>query len=311
METSRLRIYSIGVVAENKKLTTTDGSPDPMVMVTPIEQMTMLDGEIKSEPLSPEATGTDGSGANYTSKVTVDNAVQAKWFPMATNRMTPPDVRRGERVLLWQYGDTDTFYWTELGWDDHLRKLETVRYSFSGTADESVDPTKPENCYFLEVSTHTGLITLKTSKVNKELCAYVLQLNTITGVFIIADDIGNNMHLDSKNTLIEFTNANGTTIQLDKSKIFAHADDTITFDAGNAIYLKAPLIQFDCKNFFVNSSLNNFKTPTSRFSGDVTIGGALTVTGAGTFNGACHFAQPITASGITSTAPIVGPSKTI
>lgn len=339
METSRLRIYSIGIVAENKNLTVTDDSgkttPDPMIMATPIEQLMMLDGEIKSNPLSPEAQGTDASGASYNTKVTVDMAVQAKWMPMDPNRHTPPDVRRGERVMLWQYGDTDTFFWTELGWDRHLRKLETVVMTFSGTQDESADSTHPDNCYYLEVSTHEGLITLKTSKANSEFASYLLQINAKDGVVVLLDDIGNSFQMDSKNTLIAMVNAMGTIFRLDQKKIFGHADETITLEAKDSIFFSATNgINLKCKDFLLDASnsvtvktqtitvtnqTTTFNTANTTFNGNVQMNGNFTMqagkvadfNGDVNFNGTCSFTQPVNLAGGHSSATLSGPHGSI
>lgn len=339
METSRLRIYSIGIVAENKNLTVTDDSgntkPDPMIMATPIEQLMMLDGEIKSNPLSPEASGTDAAGASYNTKVTVDMAVQAKWFNMSSNRHTPPDVRRGERVLLWQYGDTDTFFWTELNWDNHLRKLETVVMTFSGTQDESADSTHPDNCYYLEVSTHEGLITLKTSKVNGEFASYLLQINAKDGVVVLLDDVGNSFQMDTKNTLIAMVNAMGTIWRLDQKKIFGHADETITLEAKDSIFLSATNgINLKCKDYVLNASnsvsistktftqtneTSTFNTTNTTFVGNVTVNGNFTMpagksadfNGDVNFNGSCTFTKPVSLAGGTTSATLSGPHGSI
>lgn len=339
METSRLRIYSLGIVAENKELTITDDqgntSPNPWILATPIEQLMMLDGEIKSNPLTPEAQGTDATGASYSTKVTVDNAVKAKWFNMSSNRHTAPDVRRGERVLLWQYGDTDTFFWSELNWDNHLRKLETVVMTFSGTQDESADSTHPDNCYYLEVSTHEGLITLKTSKANKEFCAYVLQINAKNGVVVLMDDVGNSIQMDAKNTLIALVNSMGTVLNLDKKKIFAHADETITLEAKDSIYLNATNgINLKCKDFLLDASnsvtvktqtitvtnqTTTFNTTTTTFNGDVQMNGNFTMESGKTadfngdvnFNGSCTFTKPVSLAGGTSSATLSGPHGSI
>lgn len=311
MEASRYRLYSIGRAVENKRLTDDQGKPSDKLMVIPLEQRTMADGELKSNPLSPEATGVDGQGNSYTTTVTMDGAVEATWYPQASNRQTPPDIRRGERVILWQYGDTNSFYWTETGWDDHLRKLETVRYTWSGTADEAVDGTQPGNCYFLEVSTHEKAITLGTSKANGEQFAYVVQINAKTGALVFADDAGNNIHIDSVESLVQMTNAMGTTWNLSKYTIYGHADDSITLDAGNQILMKTRTMVAQCTDYKVKSNTNLFDTPNTTFTGNVSMNGSMTAAKACTFSGPVTFKEAVTANGITSSAPIRGPSGTI
>ena len=120
MDQSLFHVYTIGRAASNRKLSS------PLLEVYPIEHFGYLDGEINSDPTTTKASGVDANGKAYTTSVTTTNSIQATWIQWGSNRTTPPDVRRGERVLLWRYADTDQFYWTTLGMDDYLRRLETV-----------------------------------------------------------------------------------------------------------------------------------------------------------------------------------------
>jgi hypothetical protein len=295
---SQLRIFSIGIVANNKPLST------DIIQATPIESLTMLDGDIISNPLDAETTGTDASGTSYSTKVKTDNAVDAKWLPMGSNRRTAPDVRRGERVLLWQYGDTDQYYWTDMGWDAHLRKLETVSMSFSATMDEEADSLDPNNCYSLEVSTHTGQITLRTSKANGEFCVYALQINTKEGRVLLTDELGNEFELDSKNTNIQLLNADKTIVQLTKRKIYMYAGDSIHAKAENSMLFQTNSYKIECQTYRLECNTGSVKGVMT-FEDPVTFNQTVQVDGASTFN------APMTAKGITSSSPIVGPSDTI
>src|ERR1700690_1198965 len=96
MEATCFKIVSIGIVAENKVMSSKE------VDCVPIESMNMLDGEIKSNPTTVETTGVDSSGKNFSTKAIVDGTVKATWLPFGSNRASAPDVRRGERVYLWQ-----------------------------------------------------------------------------------------------------------------------------------------------------------------------------------------------------------------
>lgn len=227
MEVSQFRFVSIGLVAENKAL----GSKD--IKVTLIEQQNLLDGEIKSEPQALEASGTDAKGVNYSGKVIADAVVRATWHAMAsTNRQTAPDVRRGERVRVYQQGDSPRYFWVSCGDDDHLRKLETVRYTFSGTSDEGKDSTGAGNCYYFEISTHRKLSTFQTAQQNGEPYLHTIQVNSAEGVVVITDDVGNYVEIDSSATKITLRNADGTYLMLDRQHIKGYAPQTIHLEAG-------------------------------------------------------------------------------
>ena len=292
---SGFRLVSLALVANNKEL----GSG--LIQATPIEKITMVDGELASLPYDQEVEGKDASEASYQAKVKVDLAVEAKWINMhGSNRSTPPDVRRGERVWLYQYADNADFYWTTAGLgDEKLRKLETVVYRFSGTADEEEDSTSPENSYVLEVSTHTGMVTFRTSKANDEFCVYAFQFNLKEGRVVLTDELGNEIVLNSKDTMISFTNAEGTKIELDKRKIFAFAPDSITLQADKSILMKTKDFKIETQNYTLKTSTNLIDAANSQIKGNVTAQGTWT------------FQQRIFANGMTSSASVVGPSETI
>lgn len=230
MEFSKLNIYSVGVVAKNKPLDT------PIIEVTPIEDTPMVDGELTDSQSQYAAQGQDAGGSSYQVSVPTAVTLKATWLPFgSSNRKSAPDVRRGETVVLFRFGDTDQYFWTTLKDDLHLRKLETVIYAFSGTRDESVTEVTAEHYYFLEVSTHNKLIHFHTSKADGEPFGYDIQINTKAGTILIQDDIGNYISFDSKGRQIEMKNADGSLVEVNKKNINLICSDTITQQAPNII----------------------------------------------------------------------------
>lgn len=221
MNISQLRFYSVGVVAVNKKMSS------HFVEVCPLEDNSFLDGEITDHKEDYEAKSKDFSGQDWETKIDTTASVRAKWLPMENaNRITSPDVRRGEIVALYRFGDVDEFYWTTLLQDKKLRRLETVIFSFSNNSEENIEDS-PTTTYFLEVSTHKKLIHLHTSKNDKEPFTYDLQINTKDGIVILTDDVDNYWFVDSKNTRIKLRNKDNSYIDMDKKKITIHAPDRI------------------------------------------------------------------------------------
>lgn len=300
---SLFKIYSLGIVANNRSMS------NYKIQVTPIEALTMIDGELGSVPTDQETQGQDADGNSYTSKVKADTAIEADWFPGigASNRRTPPDVRRGERVLIYQYADTDQYYWTTSGLDDHLRKLETVVYSWSGSSDEAVDGTKDGSCYSLEVSTHTGQITLKTSKANGEHCMYAIQVNAKEGKIMIVDDVDNEIVFDSKNTHIWAKNADGTIVELDKKVAHIFAPDAINMEATNSMTFKTKNFLIQCTDYKLVSQTFRTECSTGSFKGQYTFEDPVT------FNQTVAATGMITATGglESPVVPIHGPSDTL
>lgn len=231
MQMSQLRPYSIGVAAENKPLDTR------FLNVAPIEMLSALDGEINFDPQDQVVRGKDSRGNQYEIKTTLDNSVTAEWYPGASNRVTPPDIRRGELIELFRLGDTDKFYWRCMGLRDNLRRLETVIWAFNGTPKESDAGISYETSYFFEVSTHKKLITMSTSQANGEPFRYTFQFNTKDGHVLLTDDVGNHVLLDSANTNIHLENIEGTMVELNKQDINFYAPNDVNGQVDNDVNL--------------------------------------------------------------------------
>lgn len=233
MQASKLQVYGLGTVAANKPLNSKD------IEVIPIETSPMLDGELSDHVEAVTSKGLAADGSTYQTSIDTTASVKATWLPIGTsNRATPPDVRRGEMVVIYRFADVDKFYWTTLQYDMKLRKLETVIYAFSNTQKED-SAGVADNTYFIEISTHKKLLTIHTSKSDGEPFTYDIQLNTKDGSFIIQDDIGNFISLDSRNVRIEAKNADGAWIDMDRQDIKLYAPHNIEMRADNQINMSA------------------------------------------------------------------------
>lgn len=218
MRMSALHRFSFGYVVAVR-----DGSP--YTEVCPIEPLGFLDGEVNASVSEINEEGVDGDGNKYTVTMSFGNSLSAKWLPGDTNRITPPDVRVGEPVMIYRMADSNQYFWKTLGLRNDLRRLETVIYAFSATEDE-VEELDHTNCYFFEISSHAKQITLSTSKANGEPFAYVIQLNTGDGSFTIKDDAGNSFLLDSAERRIKAINGDGSFIDLNKRNGWLNIPDT-------------------------------------------------------------------------------------
>lgn len=323
---SKLKRYSLGIVAMNKAL------DSDLIEAVPIEDMNFVDGDLSDNATKYKAKGENSQGQAYEHEIDTTVTILAKWIPDGnSNRRTPPDVRRGERVQIWQYGDQDKYYWSTLFYEADLRKLETVVYTYSNTRVEDEKST-PDTTYYMEVSTHKKHITLHTSKNDGEPFVYDIQLNTKEGFLLIKDDIGNFIQLDSKNVRITAQNADGSYLDINRKNIHGYAPDTINLTAGNYINLKAGKdINHDAGTSInskagqsINDQTNAITTkatmttntvPTTSFTGDVNIGkkmssngmavvantgGGFTVAGNGQFTGQVNVNKLISTTNISA-----------
>jgi hypothetical protein len=289
---------SIGIVAENKELSSN------VIKVVPIELTPLVDGEILDSASTAESKGLNANGDEYTVKVKVDITIDAEWFSLDTNRRTSPDVRRGEQVLVWQYGDTDKYYWTSMGRDDILRRLETVVWAWSDESDpDSNIELDDSNTYNIEVSTHRQHMTLNTCKNNGEAFKYTIQVNAKDSNVLIKDDGGNFIIMDSANTKIQLHNADQTDIALDRKDINMYApndmnivvDNNFNMSVGNNLTVDVTnAATWTCTTYTMtaSASINNTTAsytttcPINTFTGNLLVGGALAVAGGGGGGGA-------------------------
>lgn len=297
MNVSKLQVYSIGVVAANKPLNSNE------IEVVPTEVTPFLDGELSDNIQDFKSKGKAADGSSYETSLESTASIRATWIPFGnSNRMTSPDVRRGEIVVIYRFGDVDKFYWQTWKNDIKLRKLETVIYAFSNTQDESQDG-QPDNTYFFEVSTHKKLVTFHTSNSDGEPYVYDFQLNTADGSFIFQDDIGNYISVDSKNSRIELQNSEGSRIDMDRKIINIFAPDTINVEAGKVINFKSGESINDETSHITTKADDTVNTvPQTTTSGNVNIQQALIVNMTTTTSGLISLA----AAGGSAKGPIDG-----
>lgn len=248
---SAFRVVSLGTVAENKDETGTDLISKKVIKVVPHEKLSQRDGELKSNPTSVEYSTQDSLGLQDKGFAVFDQTVDATWLPDSDNRVTAPNVRRGEQVVLYQVGNSDKYYWRTDGRGLGLRQLETVVYAFGGSPDAGGlgegDTPDLSKCYLFEVSTHNKTLSLSTSKANGELNSYSVQLDPGRGQLNIEDDAGNQLHWNSQENLIHAENGDGAFVELNRQTINAfapqdlnaQADHDMSVIANNNITVKA------------------------------------------------------------------------
>ena len=263
MRKSLFHIVSIGYAAENLALSS------KTLMIYPPEVFGYLEGEINQGTAKEITKGVDFFGRTYEAAVTISNCIKANWLQLGSNRQTPPNIRRTERVLVWRYGNTDKYYWTAYGEDDHLRRLETVVWCFSDTTDETVTALTPDNSYYFIISTHRKEVTFGTSKSDGEPFKYVVQFDTKQGSLTITDDVGNHIELNSALTRIQLENADKTGVELTKKTLNLYSVDQINMRT------KAMTVNVDTLSVTAKSNIM-YKSPTFNITADIATTGTYT-----------------------------------
>ncbi len=255
VEKSGFHIYSVGIVAKDK---------EPVVdkiEVFPIEHLGEHDGDLAdSESSSTTVADTAGSlsGVNVDKSVTIE----AKWTNMGSNRLTAPDVKKGETVILYRYGGSDRYLWHPLFYETDLRRKESVVYIY-GNTDEFTKTLDIENSYFLKVDTVNKLLHLHTSNNDGEAVSYDFKINTKDGLVTFEDSNKNKIELNSPKNHLTITVPNvtvkSTNVVVDASDIKIKAGKT-TF-SGGAVIMDST-VQFNkTTEFKAKSTVNhNMKT---------------------------------------------------
>lgn len=275
-EASKFRVYSLAIAAENK-----DDGHDWMLEVTPLELVSMLDGEVNARGERQASTGTDSSGKIYADSVVTSNSIPAEWIGIGeSNRRTCPNVRRGEELILYTLADSNKIFWTPRNKKVGLRALETAVWAFSGTPEEGDKAFNDENAYVVEVSTHRKVITVSTSKANGEKSRFFFQLNPGEGLATLADDHDNEITIDSLTPRISMINGENVEVHLQAKNLDVNVpgNQTNTVEGNVTINVTGSVAVTAGKGASITA-------PTIAINGETTVTGSFKVVGETTLQG--------------------------
>ncbi len=183
-------------------------------------------------------------GTKQHSKCTMKNTIEAVYMG-GENCLSIPDVVVGEQLIVHQYGEDDTYYWSIERRDENLRLREHYRISCADTPIR-IKILDDDNTYFFEINSKKGHkgITLSTTKSDSEAFRYLIKINCDGSYITLNDDVGNHILLDSANTRILIENKDKTNLDLDKRDLFLLADN-ISLVGRIAISTKSPFLSID------------------------------------------------------------------
>lgn len=238
---SALFFFSIGRAVENKPLfDPSNPRESSMLNVLALETNGALDGEVNFNPVESTVETTDFAGNAFSVKGTSNTGTPCEWLPFGGNRVSPPDIRRNEKVEIWRLGDTDQYYWRDVGKDTGLRTRETVILVFGATDQPGGHGFDLSRCYFLEVSSHKGLITFQTSKDLNEPYAYTAQINTKEGYLTFQDDIKTEISIVSRDRHVKLSNPDGSLVEIMRKKVKIEGPEEISFQSGPTKFVMTP-----------------------------------------------------------------------
>ena len=219
----------------------------------------------------------------------ITNVVTAEYLDMNFNFSYIPFVRKGQRLLVLKYLDSDKHYWIPLGIDKHLNKPEVFRIFCSDNPEGNETPND-ENSYYIEIDTRfRKKITISTCKKDKELFKYKLIIDSGKSKVIVSDDKKREIVLDSLKDNIYLRNEAGVVCSLNKKDIdISTPGDAHILCGNNASVVAKNNASVNAKeitlvdssgasNLTLNASGVNINTPMITIPNDVTVNGELKV----------------------------------
>jgi hypothetical protein len=121
------------------------------------------------------------SSSGLFTQVPREATITARWTNHGSNRITPPTVRRGETVKVYQFGDEDKFLWDLYQYEPDVRGKEVVVHAFSNIDRDNkskfLEKLNKKNTYYFRVDTIKKKVELKTNRNDKERKAWHILLN--------------------------------------------------------------------------------------------------------------------------------------
>jgi hypothetical protein len=224
-----------------------DGSKNLSVHLQ--EDFPTIEGDISPLHNNTEYKGKDIYGNEYKHTLQSNTAIKAIWKEVP-NRLTAPDIRVGEQVEVYQAGDGDKYYWSEIGRNKNKRRAEkiTIGVNASGADIKADDSVIPHNQYTLDMDGKGGNVTLRTSMDNGEHCKHVVQVDSKKGHVLLTDSTGNQFNMSGKTNSILAKTAAGGTLSINKQDIILQ---------GKTLYLNFDKIIIDGETTLTKKATTN------------------------------------------------------
>lgn len=245
---SKFKRYCIGTVAEDLI------TGNKAIKIYPHEHIANVDGDIEQTD-SVSKQSKDSQNRSYNVSVNTKVTITAIWRNPNSNRTTPPNVRRGETVEVYQYDNTDKYYWMTISNELDLRGLEHVEYVYVN--DPAAKEINDSNSYKVIYSTLNKLVGFRTSDNNGEATTYEKMLDTKRGIdIIVLDGFGNNIILDSNEGGLNITTNTHVTLKTTNAIIETETCSITATDKcdveGKNVNLKAETLKITAGSMSIN-----------------------------------------------------------
>lgn len=243
---SSFYIYGVGEAIEDKEY----GSWT--IEVFPVEVLPSASGSLTEEE-SISASLTTSTGGSKSISLSKSSTITATWLQFGNyNRAIPPDICKGEHVLLFRYAGEDTFFWIPLFARFDLRRQETVMNFYSNKTENATEDELNTKGYYTLIDTRNKLLQLHTDNNDTEPVGWDIKLDTNEGKFTIEDTNENVIEIDGVNNTLTMTFGSDITVTTDGNISVTSSEDT-SIENTNMTTNSSGTLQMTCNGLAITS----------------------------------------------------------
>lgn len=260
-----INFLGVGTVASTKQTNTDE------IMVYLPGFAPAADGRVVAAVKEVEQVSENAYGEETTSRQLSSNTFPAEWRSMGdSNRITPPDVREGSQVAIYNVSGQNTYYWTTFGVNAETMRLETVVMGWSANPAIGDDtPFNIDNFYTMTVSTHEGFFALRTTQLNNEKTTFEVKVDAMNGRIMIGGGFKNYAVFDDVERSFTYQNADKSIWSVNKKKIVGYAADSISLKADEQINFMTKTMNIVTEELAIKANHAEFEITTTDWRGDI------------------------------------------
>lgn len=261
----------VGTVASTKNTDTGE------IMVHLPSLSPMADGRIVASAQQQQQSGYNARGELETSTVLTTNVIPAVWNSFGeANRKTPPDVREGSKVAVYQVGGQNQYYWTTSGFNSETFRMETVVWGYQ--SNPSLDENTPfniDNFYTVQVDTRNGVMSARSTKNNGEKAGFDVRIDGGNGRVDVGGTEGTVFSIDDAQQTFTYANKPGLVLRADKKKFGLHAPDLIALSAIEKFTLFTKLFQLEAEEIEIKAKKARIAIGETEWEGNIDLTGNI------------------------------------
>jgi len=253
------------------------------IMVYPPLLFPTADGGVTADVARVKKDAVDSMGKKVNTDMLKSNkTVPATWKPIGEpNRLTPPDVREGTPVSLYQFAGSSDYYWTTFGFAAETMRCETIVYGWNAMPDDNEDSKYDLSKYYtVTIDTRGGSMSVRNSNANGEKSLIEAKLNFMEGNIMLSGAQGSLFVWDDVNHSMTYHNAEESVFTVDKDQLFAFTKGGMMFQTDETIHMQCEQLLVGANTVIMEvAESTTITSPETLHTGNVKIDGTLDTTG--------------------------------